>query len=57
MHQLMAEFMGTALMILFGVGVHADTVLNDTKYHGSGHLFAITTWAFGISVALFILVT
>ncbi|HBF73886.1 MAG TPA: glycerol transporter [Lactobacillus sp.] len=54
MHQLMAEFMGTALMILFGVGVHADTVLNDTKYHGSGHLFAITTWAFGISVALFI---
>lgn len=54
MHQLMAEFMGTALMILFGVGVHADTVLNDTKYHGSGHLFAITTWAFGISIALFI---
>ncbi|MCH5461634.1 aquaporin family protein [Lactobacillus sp. LC28-10] len=54
MHQLMAEFMGTALMILFGVGVHAGTVLHDTKYHGSGHLFAITTWAFGISIALFI---
>ncbi|KRN29565.1 glycerol uptake facilitator protein [Lactobacillus selangorensis] len=54
MHQLMAEFMGTALMIVFGVGVHADTVLNDTKYHGSGHLFAITTWAFGITIALFI---
>ncbi|KRK97879.1 glycerol uptake facilitator protein [Secundilactobacillus odoratitofui DSM 19909 = JCM 15043] len=53
MHQLLSEFMGTALMILFGVGVHADTVLNDTKYHGSGHLFAITTWAFGISVSLF----
>lgn len=53
-HQLLAEFMGTALMIIFGVGVHADTVLNDTKYHGSGHLFAITTWAFGISVSLFI---
>lgn len=54
MHQLLAEFMGTALMIIFGVGVHADTVLNDTKYHGSGHLFAITTWAFGISMVLFI---
>lgn len=38
MHQLFAELMGTALMIVFGVGVHADTVLNDTKYHGSGHL-------------------
>ncbi|WP_288530406.1 D/L-lactic acid transporter LarD [uncultured Secundilactobacillus sp.] len=54
MHQLLAELMGTALMIIFGVGVHADTVLNDTKYHGSGHLFAITTWAFGISIVLFI---
>ncbi|WP_407878199.1 D/L-lactic acid transporter LarD [Furfurilactobacillus entadae] len=54
MHQLLSEFMGTALMIIFGVGVHADTVLNDTKYHGSGHLFAITTWAFGITIALFI---
>lgn len=53
-HQLLAEFMGTALMIIFGVGVHCDTVLNDTKYHGSGHLFAITTWGFGITVSLFI---
>ncbi len=44
-------------MIVFGVGVHADTVLNDTKYHGSGHLFAITTWAFGISIVLFIFPT
>lgn len=50
----MAEFMGTALMILFEVGVHAGAVLNDTKYHGSGHLFAITTWVFGISLSQFI---
>ncbi|QIL51132.1 aquaporin family protein [Weissella coleopterorum] len=54
LHSLFAEFLSTALMVVFGVGVHADTVLNDTKYHGSGHLFAITTWGFGISVALFI---
>ena len=53
-HNLLAEFLSTALMIIFGVGVHSDVVLNNTKYHGSGHLFAITTWAFGISVALFI---
>lgn len=51
---IMSEFLSTALMIVFGVGVHCDTVLNGTKYHGSGHLFAITTWAFGISVCLFI---
>ena len=41
-------------MILFGVGVHCDEVLKGTKYRGSGHLFAITTWSFGISVCLFI---
>lgn len=52
--KIMAEFLSTALMIIFGVGVHCDTVLNGTKYHGSGHLFAITTWSFGISVCLFI---
>ena len=53
-HLLLSEFMGTALMILFGVGVHCDEVLKKTKYNGSGHLFAITTWAFGITVTLFI---
>lgn len=53
-NHLLAEFMGTALMIIFGVGVHCDEVLKKTKYAGSGHLFAITTWAFGISVVLFI---
>lgn len=53
-HQLLAELMGTALMCVFGVGVHCDEVLKSTKYRGSGHVFAITTWAFGITVALFI---
>ena len=54
MHHLLAEFLGTALMIVFGVGVHCDVTLNGTKYHGSGHLFAITTWGFGITVALYV---
>lgn len=53
-HLLLSEFMGTALMIIFGVGVHCDDVLKKTKYAGTGHLFAITTWAFGITVTLFI---
>ena len=53
-HLLSSEFMGTALMIIFGVGVHCDDVLKKTKYAGTGHLFAITTWAFGITVTLFI---
>ncbi|MGH1847738.1 D/L-lactic acid transporter LarD [Enterococcus gilvus] len=54
LHHLLSEFMGTALMIMFGLGVHCDDVLKKTKYAGSGHLFAITTWAFGITVVLFI---
>ena len=40
-HQLLAEVMSTALMIIFGVGVHCDDVLNKTKYAGSGVLFVI----------------
>ena len=54
MNHLLAECLGTALMIVFGVGVHCDEVLNETKYHGSGHLFAITTWGFGITVTLYV---
>lgn len=54
MHQLISEFLGTAMMIIFGVGVHCDEVLDDTKYHGSGHIFAITTWAFGITITLYL---
>lgn len=54
LHHVLSEFMGTALMIMFGLGVHCDDVLKKTKYAGSGHLFAITTWAFGITVVLFI---
>ncbi|WP_244833548.1 D/L-lactic acid transporter LarD [Clostridium sp. BJN0001] len=51
---LVAEFLSTGLMIIFGVGVHCDEVLKNTKYRGSGHIFAITTWGFGITIALFI---
>ena len=55
LHSLIAEFLGTALMILFGVGVHCDEVLTKTKYHGSGHIFAIDHHlGFCISVTLFI---
>ncbi|MFR7670161.1 MAG: hypothetical protein ACLU0O_05060 [Collinsella sp.] len=43
--KLLCEFGATALMIIFGVGVHCDTVLKGTKYQGSGHMFAITTWS------------
>ena len=53
-YNLFAEFASTCLMIVFGVGVHCDEVLKGSKYRGSGHMFAITTWAFGITVCLLI---
>ena len=53
-HQLLAECMGTALMIIFGIGVHCDDTLVNTKYNGTGHIFAITTWSFGITVSLYL---
>ena len=42
------------MIVFFGVGVHCDEVLNKTKYRGSGHLFAITTWGFGITIVLLV---
>ncbi len=54
LHNILSEFLGTGLMIVFGVGVHCDEVLKNSKYRGSGHLFAISTWGFGISVVLII---
>ena len=53
-HHLIAEFLGTAFMIIFGVGVHCNETLIETKHHGSGHIFAITAWAFGITVTLYL---
>ena len=38
LHNILAEFLGTGLMIVFGVGVHCDEVLKNSKYRGSGHL-------------------
>lgn len=54
MHRIIAEFLGTALMIIFGVGVHCNEVLNETKHHGSGHMFCITAWSFGITITLYL---
>lgn len=53
-HHVIAEFLGTALMIVFGIGVHSNETLNETKHHGFSHMFAITAWAFGITVTLYL---
>lgn len=53
-NNLFAEFASAAPMIAFGAGVRCDITLKGSKYRDSGHMFAITTWSFGISVCLFI---
>lgn len=36
MSALLAEFVGTALLVLLGNGVVANVILQKTKGHGSG---------------------
>lgn len=54
MHQMVSEFLATGLMCVFGTGVFCNNVLKGSKYRGSGDIFVVTTWGFGITVALFV---
>ena len=48
MNAFLAEFIGTALLLLLGDGVVANVVLKGTKGHGSGWI--VITWGWGIAV-------
>ena len=50
MNKLLAEFIGTALLIVLGDGVVANVVLNKSKGHNSGWMVIATGW--GLAVAL-----
>lgn len=55
MTPFIAEFIGTAIMILLGGGVVANVVLNKTKGNNSGWIVITTAWALavfcGVSIA------
>jgi glycerol uptake facilitator protein len=53
MHPLLAEFIGTALLILFGNGVVANVLLARTKGHGSGWIVITAGWAFAVFIGAF----
>lgn len=53
MHPIIAEIVGTAILILFGGGVVANVVLNGTKGHRSGWIVITWGWAMGVFVAVF----
>jgi len=54
MNPYIAEFIGTAIMILLGNGVVANVVLKDTKGNGSGWIVITTAWALAVFVAVIV---
>ncbi len=53
MDAYVAEFLGTALLVLLGQGVVCNVVLDDSKGHNSGWLVICTGWGFAVFVAVF----
>lgn len=52
MNPYLAEFIGTAILILFGNGVVANVCLNKSKGQNSGWIVITTAWAFAVYVAV-----
>ncbi|MDC6351184.1 aquaporin family protein [Zeaxanthinibacter sp. PT1] len=52
MHPLLAEFMGTFLLILLGCGVVANVILEGTKGQNSGWIVITTAWAFAVYIGV-----
>lgn len=53
MSPIIAEIVGTAILILFGGGVVANVVLNQTKGNNSGWIVITWGWGMGVFVAVF----
>jgi glycerol uptake facilitator protein len=53
MNAYLAEFLGTALLIVFGNGVVANVVLPRTKGNGAGWIVITAGWGFAVFVAAF----
>lgn len=51
---LLAEILGTMILIICGNGVVANAVLKGTKGHGSGWIEITTSWALGVFLGVII---
>jgi glycerol uptake facilitator protein len=51
--RLFGEFMGTAVLVLLGNGVVANTLLKKTKSEGSGWMVVTTGWALAVMCGVF----
>lgn len=53
MNAFLAEFLGTAFLVMFGNGVVANVVLNKTKGQNSGWIVITAGWALAVFVGVF----
>lgn len=53
MSPFVAEFLGTALLMIFGNGVVANVVLNKTKGNNSGWIVITFGWAMAVFIAVY----
>ncbi len=53
MNAAVAEFIGTAILVILGNGVVANVVLSRTKGHSSGWIVITAGWAMGVFVGVF----
>lgn len=53
MNPYLAEFIGTAILVIFGNGVVANVVLARTKGHNSGWIVITAGWALAVFIGVF----
>ena len=53
MSSFLAEFIGTALLIVLGAGVVANVVLNKTKGQNSGWIVITFGWGMAVFVGVY----
>lgn len=53
MNAILAEFLGTAILVIFGNGVVANVVLTRTKGNGGGWIVITAGWALAVFVGVF----
>ena len=51
--ELLAEFLGTFLLVVLGQGVVANVLLDKTKGHGAGLIVITAGWAFAVTVGVY----
>jgi len=55
MSPILAEFLGTMMLIIFGGGVVAGVVLKGTKSEGSGWIVITFAWGLGVAMSVYMI--